>query len=320
MINIRELKSYAFGSRLKNLSDQFMNDVARIYKEYHIDFEPRWFPFFQMLLKEDNLSIGQMAAEIKQSHPAVVQVINVLDRKGLIIARKDHKDQRKRLVSLSKRGRIIAEELSDLWEDIHVAAENLLNDSAPEFLPIMTKLEHALNEMSIYNRVKEKMMETLIQNLEFVEYNPHYNKEFKRLNEDWLEKYLEITAHDRQMLTKPDDHIIKKGGKIFMLLSKGKVLGTYTLQHGNEKYCELSKFTIKEEYRGWKIGELMLEHAINKAKVLGFGSILLFTHPALKEATQLYRKRGFNEINEYPGFKDPTGRCSTMMQLYINHK
>jgi len=318
MTIIRDLKSYAFGSRLKTLSDQLMNDVAKIYKEHHIDFEPRWFPFFQMLLRQTDLSIGQMAHEINQSHTAVVQEINTLDRKGLVSTKKDKKDNRKRLVSLTNKGRAMSEELIDVWKDIHLAAEKLLNESSPEFLPMLSKLEDALSEMSMFSRVKEMMMQTAIRNLEFVELNSMYEKEFKKLNEDWLEDHLEITSHDRKILTDPYKQIIQKGGKVFILVSKGKVVGTYTLQNGNKEYCELSKFTIKEEYRGWKIGELMLEHAINNAKILGFESILLFTHPALKKATRLYKKRGFKEIHEYPGFDDPTGRCSVIMQLNIN--
>ena len=97
-----------------------------------------------------------------------------------------------------------------------------------------------------------------------------------------------------------------------------KVLGTYALQRVSTKACELSKFTIKREYRGWNIGERMLEHAIQKAKDLKYESILLLTHPKLKEATQLYRKRGFDVIPEHPDLTDKTGRCSLYMQLVIN--
>lgn len=62
----------------------------------------------------------------------------------------------------------------------------------------------------------------------------------------------------------------------------------------------------------------MLEHAIEKATDLKCESILLLTHPKLKEATRLYRKRGFEVIPEHLDLTDKTGRCSLCMQLVIN--
>jgi len=48
---IKELETFAFGSRIKNLSDTLMRDMAMVYKELDIDFEPRWFTFFQLILQ-----------------------------------------------------------------------------------------------------------------------------------------------------------------------------------------------------------------------------------------------------------------------------
>ena len=143
-------------------------------------------------------------------------------------------------------------------------------------------------------------------------------KKFQQLNEDWLNSYLELTQHDIKILSDPYNEIVKKDGNIIFLISEEKVIGTYALQKISNKTCELSKFTIKNDYRGWKIGERMLENAIQKAKDLKYESIVLFTHPKLKEATQLYRKRGFEFIPEHPEIIDKTGRCSLYMQLVLS--
>jgi len=101
-------------------------------------------------------------------------------------------------------------------------------------------------------------------------------------------------------------------------MSGDKVIGTYALQKISDQACELSKFTILEEFRGRKLGERMLEHAIENVKSLKCNSIVLFTHHELKEASRLYSKMGFEVIQEHPGLTDKTGRCSQMMQLIIN--
>ncbi|MBC8485037.1 MAG: MarR family transcriptional regulator [Bacteroidetes bacterium] len=315
---IKELGTFAFGSRIKNFSDTLMRDMAKVYKELDVDFEPRWFTFFQLILERKEISVTQIAGELNQTHPAVVQVINILEKKKLIITGKDKNDNRRRLVKLSSKGKALADELSPLWEDVYVATKEMLNEHAPGFLQMVDKIEEALKEKSIYKKIKEKTMQGIINNLEFVEYEAKYLKDFQKLNKEWLKTNLELTEYDIKVLSDPYKNIIKNDGNIFFLVSEGKVLGTYALQRVSTKACELSKFTIKREYRGWNIGERMLEHAIQKAKDLKYESILLLTHPKLKEATQLYRKRGFDVIPEHPDLTDKTGRCSLYMQLVIN--
>ena len=46
----------------------------------------------------------------------------------------------------------------------------------------------------------------------------------------------------------------------------------------------------------------------------------LFTHEKLKEATALYIKAGFKEIEAHPGLYDPTGRCSVLMKYSLLSK
>ena len=120
------------------------------------------------------------------------------------------------------------------------------------------------------------------------------------------------------MLADPAAKIINNNGEIFLLVKGGQVIGTYALQKINKQDCELSKFTVKKEFRGEKLGEMMLEHAIKRAKALECHSIILFTHYKLKEASRLYKKRGFETITDHPDITDETGRCSVLLQLIIN--
>ena len=316
---IKELGTLALGSRLKNLSENLMKDVARIYKEQDINFEPRWFTFFQLVLRKKEITVTQIARELNQTHPAVVQVINILEKKKLIITKKDKTDNRKRLVKLSNKGKQLAEELAPLWEIVQLSANEILNESAPDLLETISKVENTLQKKSTYERIKEKIVLKAIDKLEFKEYEKKHLEDFQQLNKDWLNSYLELTEHDIKVLSDPYNEIIKKDGNILLLISDEKTIGTYALQRVNTKVCELSKFTIKKDFRGWKLGEQMMEHAIKKAKDLKCESIVLLTHPKLKEATQLYKKYGFEVKPEHTEIKDKTGRCSLYMQLILSN-
>jgi ribosomal protein S18 acetylase RimI-like enzyme len=247
----------------------------------------------------------------------VIQVINVLDKKKLVTTRKDKSDHRKRLISLSKKGIKLAEDLGSLWEIVSQVSDEILNESDPELLDRIAKVEIALKQKSTYQRIHEKLY-NVDENFKFIPYHEKYSKDFQQLNEDWLSSYLEVSEYDKNILADPENKIISNNGEIFLLINKENVIGTYALQKINQQDCELSKFTVKKEFRGRKLGEMMLEHAILRAKTLGCRSIVLFTHHKLKEATRLYKKMGFTAVKEHPGITDETGRCSLLLQLIIN--
>ena len=116
----------------------------------------------------------------------------------------------------------------------------------------------------------------------------------------------------------PEHRPIQKDGKIYLLISRGEVIGTFAIQKISNQECELSKFTIKSKYRGRKLGQRMIEHAMEEAKKIGFHSIMLFTHHKLAEATQLYYKMGFKDVKDQSDLVDKTGRCSMKLKLTIN--
>jgi len=315
---IEELGTLALGTRIKNLGELLMKDMARIYQEQGIDFEPRWFTFFQLILKKNEVSVTAIAHDLKQTHPAVVQVINMLEKKGLIKTTKDKDDKRKRLVRLSSKGKRLAKELEPVWLKVKEAAMELLMESEPGLLNNISSLEKALQGQSMYERIYDKIYDDF--NIKMVGNNTAHMEAFRKLNEEWLGDYLEISEYDKQVLVDPAGQILNKGGRIYCMLLNNEVVGTYALQRINSDEWELNKFTIKKNFRGKKLGKRLLHHAIQQAAILDALHLLLFTHPTLSEATELYRNAGFQEIEGHPEMDDPTGRCSIMMKLNINSK
>ena len=58
-----------------------MRDMAKVYNDQDIDFEPRWVTLFQLILLKNEINVTPIAHELNQTHPAVVQVVNVLEKK-----------------------------------------------------------------------------------------------------------------------------------------------------------------------------------------------------------------------------------------------
>ncbi|MBL8152127.1 MAG: GNAT family N-acetyltransferase [Blastocatellia bacterium] len=93
---------------------------------------------------------------------------------------------------------------------------------------------------------------------------------------------------------------IKPGG-IFDLMEDdaGDVVGTVGLFQKGNSVCELRKMYLVGNVRGKGLGKKMLNHAITRARELGFEKIELETASVLKEAISLYTSYGFKKIERH---------------------
>jgi len=84
------------------------------------------------------------------------------------------------------------------------------------------------------------------------------------------------------------------GGAFDVLVtSTDEVIGTLGLLRVSTSVCELRKMYLAPSARGQGLGRRLLEHAISKASILGFSTIVLETASVLREAVSLYERYGF---------------------------
>lgn len=119
---------------------------------------------------------------------------------------------------------------------------------------------------------------------------------FKELNLHWVRKYFSVEPMDEIMLSNPKENIIDKDGYIFFAEWKGEIAGTFALLKEEKSVYELSKMAVDEKYQGKKIGNKMLDAAIQKAKELGARKLVLYSNTILHPAIHLYKKYGFVEV------------------------
>ncbi len=131
--------------------------------------------------------------------------------------------------------------------------------------------------------------------IEIVSYEPIYKPFIKTLNYEWLQKYFDIEANDIVQLSNPEEEILNKGGKIYFALHNNEVVGTSTLMKMDVEEYELAKMAVTEKSQGLGIGEILLEHCIQKAKDMHIKRLSLFSNTKLTAAIALYKKYGFLE-------------------------
>lgn len=132
--------------------------------------------------------------------------------------------------------------------------------------------------------------------IEIVAYQPEHQPWFEKLNRDWIEKFFWMEPLDFEVLQNPETHILKPGGFLFMALYQKGVAGTVALKFVEPGVYEFTKMAVDERFRGKKVGEILSNVAIVKAKENGAKKIILYSNTKLNAAINLYRKLGFIEI------------------------
>lgn len=132
--------------------------------------------------------------------------------------------------------------------------------------------------------------------LTILDYKAEYQPWFEKFNRDWIEKHFWMEPIDFAVLQNPEEHIIKKGGSILMASCDKEMAGTVALKYVSAGVYEFTKMAVDEKFRGQKIGLLLSEAAIIKARLLKAEKVILYSNTVLKPAISLYRKLGFVEV------------------------
>jgi ribosomal protein S18 acetylase RimI-like enzyme len=132
--------------------------------------------------------------------------------------------------------------------------------------------------------------------VEIVDYLPEHQSAFEKLNRAWIEEYFWMEPIDFEVLQHPEQYIIQPGGEIVMALVDSEVAGTVALKKVQPGVFEFTKMAVVEKYRGLKIGLLLAQKAIEKARTKGAEKIILYSNTKLEPAIALYRKIGFQEV------------------------
>ena len=152
--------------------------------------------------------------------------------------------------------------------------------------------------------------------IEIIDYEPRYQPDFFDLNKRWIEKDFLLEETDLNVLGHPEEYIINKGGYILFARLENKIVGTCALRKTSELVYELTKMAVDENYRGRKIGELLCNATIAKAKQLGATKVELYSNRITSAiAVKMYLKLGFKEVYLTPGIYK---RANIKMEIEIS--
>ena len=130
-----------------------------------------------------------------------------------------------------------------------------------------------------------------------IDYEDQYQKDFQRLNLEWLEKFNLLESHDLEVLNQPREIVINRGGFIFLLKDNNVIIGSAGIYKVNDEEFELIKMYVAPEYRGKKYGEMLLQHCLVKVKEMNASKIILYSNSRLQTAIRMYERFGFKHVD-----------------------
>ena len=129
-----------------------------------------------------------------------------------------------------------------------------------------------------------------------VGFNKKYSEQFFMLNKAWIEESWHLEDSDKKDLHNPDK-IVLNGGQIFFALENQKAIGTVAMIKSSDDRFELAKMTVKVDFRGKGIANMLMDECLKFAKENKAKEIFLISNDSLRIARNLYDKYGFKEVD-----------------------
>lgn len=177
------------GSRLKRLSERFLSDVSKVYKSECIPFETSYFPVFYLLDLYGTLKISDVAQELEITRSGASQMVNALEKKGLVRYDTDTEDKRVRTVSFTPSGTALLKEIKPVWTSIKNSYREILEegDNSRYFFQALEEIEENITRKNLFSRVSRDLdAKRILKDIRFTPFAPGLEAAYKELSLSWL--------------------------------------------------------------------------------------------------------------------------------------
>lgn len=101
------------------------------------------------------LSITEIAALIRQTHPAVINWARLLSEAGMVVQERDANDGRRTLIRLTRQGQEEVERLRKADNTIAAAYRDLMKEADADIFESLWRIEEACRHKSVQQRLEE---------------------------------------------------------------------------------------------------------------------------------------------------------------------
>jgi len=121
-----------------------------------------------------------------------------------------------------------------------------------------------------------------------------------------VEDAVNFTMNNLDKFAEPD-------GRLLLVEVDSEIAGTISLRKIREDAGEIKRMYVKPEFRGKKLGNLLIEEVIEISQRNEFSKLYLDTAHFMSSAVSLYKKYGFKETTFYPESVIPKELLNTII-------
>jgi len=151
---VRILGHLALGTRLKRLGDRLQAQTQVILDETGVPVPASHLPSLMALNEGGAMTIGDLSRALGVTQPGVTRMTATLEALGMVRSGAAEDDGRARVVALSPSGRQLLVRLRRrVFPAVESAVREACDDDSGRFLAQLARLEDALEEMPLADRV-----------------------------------------------------------------------------------------------------------------------------------------------------------------------
>jgi len=152
---LSDLQGVALASRLIRLGELIRRDVAKLYREYGIDWEPKWSPVLLILMDKAPMGVSELADELGYTHPSVIALVKEMEAKKLVRSSADKADGRRRLLQLTPKALAAKAALDPICALMNAVVKDI-TDTKHSLLLALDETEALLSDESFFSRCTSK--------------------------------------------------------------------------------------------------------------------------------------------------------------------
>ena len=152
---VRRYGFLTLGSRLRRIGERLQTDTQRIMDEMGVALQASQYPFLGALDRHGPLTIGELADAVGITQPGATRTLSQLVALGLVRARQSPEDQRRRIISLTKKGQALVDRSKrEVWPRIEGAVADLCGALSGPLLDQLAAIEDGLAAKPLARRDK----------------------------------------------------------------------------------------------------------------------------------------------------------------------